>query len=106
MMKDEVENQTADVTIVDGTSRDGLSLALSMAGRGLTVNVNDSNTEAVEQLKKGQMPFLEHGAARLLKNALTDGRLLFSTSPNGISPRGPIVIAVGTSADMLLNPDR
>jgi UDP-N-acetyl-D-mannosaminuronic acid dehydrogenase len=106
MMKDEAEDQYADVTIVGGASRDGLSLVLSMANKGLTVNVNDPNIEAIEKLKKGQMPFLEHRAARLLEKALINGRLLFSASPDGISPLGPVVLAVGTSADMLLSPDR
>ena len=105
-MKKETNSYATDVTVVGGAGRDGVALVLAMAERGLTINVNDSDIQAIEQLEKGQMPYIEVGAARLLKDALENKRLVFSKLPNDISPRGPVIIMIGTSVDKFSNPSR
>jgi UDP-N-acetyl-D-mannosaminuronate dehydrogenase len=92
-LKKETNSYATDVTVVGGAGRDGIALVLAMTERGLTINVNDSDIQAIEQLEKGQMPYVEVGAARLLKDALENKRLVFSKSPNRISPRGPVIRA-------------
>lgn len=105
-MKNETNSYTSDVTVVGGAGRDGIGLVLALADKGLTINVNDLDNKALEQLKMGQMPYVEAGAARLLKNALDNKRLVFSNSPNRISPQGPVIIVIGTSVDEFSNPSR
>ncbi len=97
---------TADVTVVGGAGHVGIPLVLALAEAGARVNVNDLNRESLETLKAGRLPFIEHGAESLLKKALADKRLVFTDRPNQISPKGPVIITIGTPVDEFLNPVR
>ena len=94
----------ADLTVVGGAGHVGIPLVLAFAEAGLTVNVNDLNEATLATLKSGKLPFIEYGAEPLLKKALANKRLVFSSSPSGISKRGPVVITIGTPVDEFLNP--
>ena len=94
----------ADLTVVGGAGHVGITLVLAFAEAGLTVNVNDLNEATLATLKSGKLPFIEYGAEPLLKKALANKRLVFSSSPSGISKRGPVVITIGTPVDEFLNP--
>ena len=98
------ERRTADLTVVGGAGHVGIPLVLAFAEAGLTVNVNDLNETTLATLKSGKLPFIEYGAEPLLKKALANKRLVFSSSPSGISKRGPVVITIGTPVDEFLNP--
>ena len=98
--------ETADVTVVGGAGHVGIPLVLALAEAGARVNVNDLNRESLETLKAGRLPFIEHGAESLLKKALADKRLVFTDRPNQISPKGPVIITIGTPVDEFLNPVR
>src|SRR4051812_46264052 len=52
------------------------------------------------------MPFIEHGADELLQKALAEGRLFFTSQPNEISTKGPVIVTIGTPVDEFLNPVR
>jgi UDP-glucose/GDP-mannose dehydrogenase family, NAD binding domain len=95
----ETATPTADVTVVGGAGHVGIPLVLSFAASGLTVNVNDINEPALETLKAGRLPFIEHGAEPLLEAALRDKRLIFTNSPSEISQAGPVIITIGTPVD-------
>ena len=82
----------------------GIPLVLSFAAKGLTVNVNDLNLDSLAALKSGQLPFIEYGAEDLLKQALRDDRLIFTSTPAGISASGPVIVTIGTPVDEFLNP--
>jgi UDP-N-acetyl-D-mannosaminuronic acid dehydrogenase len=97
---------TADLTIVGGAGHVGVPLVLSFAAKGLTVNVNDLNLDSLAALKSGQLPFIEYGAEELLKQALRDDRLIFTSTPAGISASGPVIVTIGTPVDEFLNPER
>jgi UDP-N-acetyl-D-mannosaminuronic acid dehydrogenase len=97
---------TADLTIVGGAGHVGIPLVLSFAAKGLTVNVNDLNLDSLADLKSGRLPFIEYGAEELLKDALRDGRLIFTSTPAGISASGPVIVTIGTPVDEFLNPER
>ena len=43
--------QTADLTVVGGAGHVGVPLVLSFAAKGLSVNVNDRNEEALKVLQ-------------------------------------------------------
>lgn len=94
----------ADLTVVGGAGHVGIPLVLAFAEAGLTVNVNDLNETTLATLKSGKLPFIEYGAEPLLKKALANKRLVFSSSPSGISKHGPVVITIGTPVDEFLNP--
>jgi UDP-N-acetyl-D-mannosaminuronic acid dehydrogenase len=101
-----VTAQTADLTVVGGAGHVGVPLVLSFAAKGLTVNINDLNTDSLDTLRSGRMPFIERGADELLKKALADGRLFFTSKPDEISTKGPVIVTIGTPVDEFLNPVR
>ncbi|WP_022720784.1 nucleotide sugar dehydrogenase [Rhodopseudomonas sp. B29] len=102
----ESTSRIADLTVVGGAGHVGIPLVLSFAAKGLTVNVNDLNTDSLAALKAGRLPFIEYGAEELLTNALRDNRLIFTNKPSDISPSGPVVVTIGTPVDEFLNPER
>ena len=98
--------ETADLTVVGGAGHVGIPLVLSFAAKGLTVNINDVNKDALAALKAGHVPFMEAGAQPLLAKALTDKLLFFTSEPNQISNKGPVIVTIGTPVDEFLNPVR
>jgi UDP-N-acetyl-D-mannosaminuronic acid dehydrogenase len=98
--------RAADLTVVGGAGHVGIPLVLSFAAKGLTVNVNDLNLDGLAALKSGRLPFIEYGAEELLKDALRDDRLIFTSTPAGISASGPVIVTIGTPVDEFLNPER
>ena len=98
--------ETADLTVVGGAGHVGIPLALSFSAKGLTVNINDINSEALTALKSGRVPFIEAGAQPLLTKALAGALLFFTSQPSGISTRGPVIVTIGTPVDEFLNPVR
>jgi UDP-N-acetyl-D-mannosaminuronic acid dehydrogenase len=99
-----VEN--ADITVVGGAGHVGIPLVLALAEAGLRVNVNDINVATLDTLKSGRLPFIEHGAESVLQKALAAKRLAFTSTTDGISIGGPVIITIGTPIDEFLNPVR
>jgi UDP-N-acetyl-D-mannosaminuronic acid dehydrogenase len=97
---------TADLTVVGGAGHVGIPLVLSFAAKGMTVNVNDTNEAALNILRSGRVPYIEEGAEVVLKKALADNLLFFTSQPNDISKNGPVIITIGTPVDEFLNPVR
>jgi UDP-N-acetyl-D-mannosaminuronic acid dehydrogenase len=97
---------TADLTVVGGAGHVGIPLVLSFAAKGMTVNVNDTNEAALNILRSGRVPYIEEGAEVVLKKALADNLLFFTSQPSGISKNGPVIITIGTPVDEFLNPVR
>jgi UDP-N-acetyl-D-mannosaminuronic acid dehydrogenase len=100
----QADKPQADLTVVGGAGHVGVPLVLAFAAAGLKVNVNDLNEAALESLRSGKLPFIEHDAAPLLANALANDRLVFSSSPDAIGRAGPIIVTIGTPIDEFLNP--
>jgi UDP-N-acetyl-D-mannosaminuronic acid dehydrogenase len=96
--------RTADLTVVGGAGHVGIPLVLAFTEAGLTVNVNDINETALDLLRAGRLPFIEHGAAPLLAKALAGNKLVFTSSPAAIERTGPVIVTIGTPVDEFLNP--
>jgi UDP-N-acetyl-D-mannosaminuronic acid dehydrogenase len=96
----------ADLTVVGGAGHVGIPLVLSFAAQGLTVNVNDLSLDNLGALQAGRLPFIEYGAEDLLSTALRERKLIFTSTPEGISRSGPIIVTIGTPVDEFLNPER
>ena len=62
--------------MIGGAGHVGVSLVLSFATKGMIVNDIDQDTLNI--LKAGRLPFIEHGADKLLAKALADKRLFFT----------------------------
>ena len=87
-----------------GAGHVGLPLSILFAVKGLRVIVYDIDVEAMELIAAGKMPFLEHGAEPLLREALDGGRLFFTTAAAEAARASNIVIVIGTPVDEFLNP--
>jgi UDP-N-acetyl-D-mannosaminuronic acid dehydrogenase len=97
---------TADLTVVGGAGHVGVPLVLSFAAKGLKINVNDLNLDALASLRAGRLPFIEYGAEGMLTRALRDRLLIFTSKPGEISNAGPVIVTIGTPVDEFLNPER
>jgi UDP-N-acetyl-D-mannosaminuronic acid dehydrogenase len=75
------------------------------ASRGLKTIIYDISKDATNSVTAGEMPFLEPGAEPLLREALSKGNLVATTSPEAISEGENIIFVIGTPVDEHLNPD-
>ena len=93
-----------DVVVVGGCGHVGLPLGLAFANCGLHVALFDINSEAVEQVSKGVMPFAEAGADEVLKR-VRGSRLVATTDPSVVASAENVIVVIGTPVDEHLNPD-
>lgn len=93
-----------DVCIIGGAGHVGLPLALVFAAAGQRVTIYDLNEATLQQIGRGEMPFIEYGAQPLLDEALKNGRLRLSSDARDIALARAVVIAIGTPVDEYLNP--
>lgn len=103
MVKKSKSRGKTEVVSIVGIGRVGLPLALFIAGKGYTVFGIDTDSSKVELVSKGQMPFMEEGAAVLLKRYL--GKSFFATTDfSKIAKSKIIILTLGTPVDENMNP--
>ena len=93
-----------NICVVGGAGHAGLPLSIAFASAGLDVIIYDLNAAAMDDISKGTMPFVEHGAEPLLKEALQENRLTFTTDPSEIERAEHVIVTIGTPVDEYLNP--
>lgn len=92
-----------DICVVGGLGHVGLPLGISLAKSGKKVMLYDINEQSFEKVARGEMPFLEEGAEKALKEVLNQ-TLFCSTDRRAISKAHFIVVVIGTPVDEHLNP--
>lgn len=103
-MNDESRPVT-DVTIMGGCGHVGLPLGIALADSGLKVELYDINTDSIALVNKGEMPFMEPGAADKLQSARKSGRLEATDDPRAMGRAEVVIVVIGTPVDEHLNPD-
>ena len=103
-MTNEKSNNKYDICIVGGAGHVGLPLAIVFAHKGLRVLIQDINQDAMDKIGRGELPFMEHGADKLLGEVLKAGRLAFSPETADIQKARAVIITIGTPVDEFLNP--
>ncbi len=98
-------SSTLDICVVGGAGHVGLGLSILLASKGKRILVLDINTEAMDSIQNGHMPFLEYDSESMLKEVLVSKRLHFSSNVEDISTINTIIITIGTPIDEFLNPD-
>lgn len=93
------------VAIVGGCGHVGLPLGLAFADAGLPVVLYDIDTDAVDTVRAGKVPFFERGASDVLERVLASGRLTASTDADVVGEVEHVVVVIGTPVDEHLNPD-
>ena len=97
-------DRKADISVVGGGGHVGFPLALLFANKGQRVIVHDTNEQVLETIAQGEVPYFEKGAEPLLKQALRDGLLAFSTDPASVADTQSVIITIGTPVDEFMNP--
>lgn len=96
--------KTSQVTVaVVGVGRVGLPLALFLADKSFTVQGVDVDSQKVNLISSGKMPFLEEGAPALLKKHLNKSFFVSSDFKN-IARAKTIILTLGTPVDENMNP--
>lgn len=91
---------------VIGIGRVGLPFALSFANAGVTVHGVDRNSDHVETVNSGTLPFLEEGAGPLLKDSLAAGTFQATIdTQEAVSQADVVVLTVGTPLNSDLRAD-
>ena len=93
------------IVVVGGCGHVGLPLAMAFADRGCEVISYDINSQAVDLVNSGEMPFLEPDADQVMKRIMTAGTFRASIDPGVISDADVLIVVVGTPVDEHLNPD-
>src|SRR5487761_1185762 len=92
------------VVVVGGCGHVGLPLALSLADSGYRVGIDDIDAAKIEQVRSGDVPFLENGAEELLRKLLPSGRLVLAADPSLLSRTDTVILVIGTPIDEFMNP--
>src|SRR5438552_8620569 len=98
------DKRPADAVVVGGAGHVGAPLAMVLAQKGLRVIAYDVNPAALEQLARGEMPFLEEGGPELLAEVNKSGLLRFSSSTASVAGVPIVIITIGTPIDEFHNP--
>lgn len=93
-----------DIVIAGGLGHVGLPLGLVFANKGFKVCLYDVDADKAKSVRKGVMPFIEYGAAPILKKVLKNGMLKISNDVKSIANAKYVIIAIGTPVDEYLNP--
>jgi UDP-N-acetyl-D-mannosaminuronic acid dehydrogenase len=96
---------TSDVAVIGGCGHVGLPLAIAFADHGLKTHIYDTDVQAVERVRAGEMPFFERGAEEPLRRALESGMLEVSADAAAVGGAESVVVVIGTPVDEHLNPD-
>ena len=94
----------ADVCVVGGAGHVGLPLSIVFAAKNQRVLIYDLNQRSMDVIRSGQMPFIEHGAEPLLKDALSKGFLTFTNRVEDVGSAATVVVTIGTPVDEFLSP--
>ncbi|MFY9532173.1 MAG: nucleotide sugar dehydrogenase [Candidatus Acidiferrales bacterium] len=97
-------NSDPSIVIVGGCGHVGLPLGLVLADHDMHVTLLDIDPPKVERINAGEMPFMEQGAAPILRRLI--GRWLVATLDDTCLRDADVVITVvGTPVDKHLNPN-
>ena len=93
------------ITIIGGAGHVGLAYGLICTSKNIKVHLHDTNTKALEDIKRGVMPHYEIGAKAILKKALDKNLLSFSSNKKNLELNKINIICIGTPVDEFLNPE-
>ena len=99
-----VTDQALDLVVLGGGGHVGLPLALSFADSGWQVGIYDIDQPKLDQIGRGEMPFMEHGADELLAKVLASGRLELGAEPEMMGRTDRLLVVIGTPVDEFLGP--
>lgn len=98
------DHNKPQIVIVGGAGHVGLPLAIVFADCGVRTLIYDINRPALDEIKKGILPFIEINAEEKLKSTLESGMLTATDDISQIKGVPNIIITIGTPVDEFMNP--
>ena len=92
------------VAVIGGAGHVGLPFSLVCGKAGHKVYSIDRNEELIDMLEGGYVPYIEHGAEKLLHEQLKNGNLEFTINSSYIKECDVVAIMLGTPVDAENNP--
>lgn len=92
------------IAIIGGCGHVGLPLGIALAEVGFPTDLIDISVEKVDQVNRGEMPFVEDDAANRLAAAIKGGALKATTLQETIRSASAVIVIIGTPVDEYLNP--
>jgi len=93
-----------NVAVIGAAGHVGLGLTLSIADSGHQVVGIDINQAAVDAVRRGEVPFVEEGAGKMLGRVLANGRLTMTSDLAAVADCRVVIVILGTPIDENLNP--
>lgn len=103
-MTTNLKEQELGTIVMVGLGRVGLPLALAFLEKGSTVVGVDVDTKKLEQLQRGEMPFMERGAEPILRRWIQKRFTVTFDLQEAVSQASTIVLTLGTPVDEHMNP--
>lgn len=92
------------VAVIGGGGHVGFPFALVCAKAGHKVYAIDRNEELLALIESGKVPYIEHGAEKILHEQLDKGNVEFTVNPSYIKECDVVAIMLGTPVDPENNP--
>jgi UDP-N-acetyl-D-mannosaminuronic acid dehydrogenase len=93
-----------DLCVIGGCGHAGLPLSIAFALRGKRVAILDTDRDKAARVARGEMPFMEEGGERDLREALASGRLLVASGSKAIAESDAVVLVAATPIDGHMSP--
>ena len=91
------------VVVVGGCGHVGLPLGIVLAAEGHTVDLLDVDRFKVDQVNRGEMPFMEEGSHEALSRVI-NSNLVATDNPECLRLADAVITIIGTPVDGHLNP--
>lgn len=92
------------LAVIGGCGRSGLRISLIAANKGHKVTIIDIDNEKINELKQGNLPFVEKGLEIFLEEALKNKSLTLSMAHSSLTHAEIIIITIDTPVDSNFNP--
>jgi len=93
-----------DVCVIGGAGHVGAPLAVVLANNSFHTMICDTNTDALNTLRRGIFPFIEEGGESALRCALEKEMLEFSSDISCIQQIPVVILTIGTPINEYQNP--
>jgi UDP-N-acetyl-D-mannosaminuronic acid dehydrogenase len=100
----DLRTRPLDIVVVGGGGHVGLPFSLKLAEVGFNVGIYDIAQTTLDEIARGEMPFLETGAEELLAKLLPTRRLSLSSDASLLRDVDTVVVVIGTPIDEFMNP--
>lgn len=94
----------SQVSILGGAGHVGLAMGLVLIDAGHNVTLVDRDTETLEEIEDGTLPYIEPGGQAILEAGLEANRLTTTTDVAAVAESDVCIVVVGTPIDKHNNP--